>query len=154
MTEGSTLLRDRLAAEYVSRDSVTPGTRFVLTSDVRVRSPRIEAVQAVARQTSDLAKAGVVLAAGEGSSSLVAPYFLFTKLNVIKPEMVAEATANARIAALQFVHDSGVALGPLVSASQGQVEILPFDPTPGAQEELQPTKTVRLVSTVTYAVGP
>ena len=39
------------------------------------------------------------------------PQFIFTRLNDIKPEMIAEATQEARKAAMQFAEDSGSTVG-------------------------------------------
>ena len=49
----------------------------------------------------DLVDPGVVLISGEEYGP-GGPTFLFTKLNDLKPAMIAEATANARAAAEQF----------------------------------------------------
>src|SRR3546814_8940667 len=56
---------------------------------------------------------------GEGSM----PEFDYTKLNDIKPALIAEATANARESAAQFAEDSGSRLGGIRSANQGVVTI-------------------------------
>jgi len=79
-----------------------------------------------------------------------APVYLFTKLNDIKPQMIAEATRNARAAAEQFAKDSGAKIGGIRRANQGLFEILPRDRAPQLTEETQIEKTVRVVSTVDY----
>jgi uncharacterized protein len=61
------------------------------------------------------------------------PTFVFTRLNQLKPSMVAEATANARTAAGQFAKDSRSALGDIRHANQGVFVILPRDQAPGRQ---------------------
>jgi hypothetical protein len=96
----------------------------------------------------DLIAAGVVLQASAGPGT--GPTFLFTGLNDLKPQMIAEATANARAAAQQFATDSGVELGGIRRASQGVFVILPRDPAPGVIEESQLHKTVRVVATIEY----
>ena len=78
------------------------------------------------------------------------PTFLFTRLNEIKPPMIAEATASARQAAEQFAKDSQSRLGSIRQANQGVFVILPRDQAPGASEESQRVKTVRVVTTVEY----
>ncbi len=80
------------------------------------------------------------------------PFYLFTRLNDIKPAMIAEATKNARAAAQQFAADSGSSLGAIRQASQGVFQILPRDAAPGQSEEKQIQKTVRVVSTVDYVL--
>ena len=55
------------------------------------------------------------------------PTYVFTGLNAIKPQMLAEATVNARAAAEQFAADIDGTLGGIRRASQGIFEILPID---------------------------
>ena len=80
------------------------------------------------------------------------PTFLFTKLDALKAPMIAEATAQARRAAEQFARDSKSGLGGIRSAAQGYFEILPRDQAPGLSQESQVVKTVRVVTTVAYAL--
>ena len=78
------------------------------------------------------------------------PVYLFTRLNEAKPEMVAEATRNARASAEQFAADSGSRLGGIRGASQGVFQILARDEAPGLAEPGQIAKRLRVVSTVEY----
>jgi hypothetical protein len=96
----------------------------------------------------ELVSAGIVLSSEEYRGG--GPTFLFTKLNDIKPAMIAEATANAREAAEQFAKDSRTSLRGIRQANQGVFVILPRDQAAGIPEETQVTKTVRVVSTVEY----
>lgn len=47
----------------------------------------------------------------------------YTKLNEIKPQMIEEATKNARKAAEKFAKDLGSKLGKIKNATQGQFVI-------------------------------
>jgi hypothetical protein len=78
------------------------------------------------------------------------PTFLFTRLNELKPAMIAEATAAAREAAEQFAADAKTTLGGIRQANQGIFVILPRDQASGITEESQLYKTVRVVATVDY----
>jgi hypothetical protein len=70
--------------------------------------------------------------------------YLFTRLNEIKPEMIEEATRNAREVALKFAEDSQSSLGKIKRASQGQFSI-------SARDTNNPhVKRIRVVSTVEY----
>jgi len=89
----------------------------------------------------------VVLSSDYGPSG---PLYLFSRLNEIKPEMIAEATAAAREAAEQFARDASADVGDLRRANQGVFEIRARDQAAGIPEEQQPVKTVRVVSTVEY----
>jgi len=76
--------------------------------------------------------------------------YLFTKLNDVKPAMIAEATKRAREGAEQFAADSGSHVGGIRRASQGLFQILARDDTPGTSEQRQINKTVRVVTTIDY----
>jgi hypothetical protein len=78
---------------------------------------------------------------------------VFTGLNKLKPEMIGEATARAREGAEQFARDSRSSIGGIRRASQGVFEILPRDQADGISEASQITKTVRVVSTIDYALN-
>ncbi|MCF0175103.1 MAG: SIMPL domain-containing protein, partial [Bacteroidales bacterium] len=70
----------------------------------------------------------------------------YTELNSIKPEMIAEATKNARLAAEKFAEDSGSKVGKIMNASQGQFSIENRDPyTPFI-------KKIRVVTSMTYSI--
>ena len=68
----------------------------------------------------------------------------FTELNSIKPEMIAEATQNAREAAKKFADDSDSSLGKIKTARQGQFSIEDRDATTPY------IKKVRVVTSLTY----
>ncbi|MFL5338080.1 MAG: SIMPL domain-containing protein [Geminicoccaceae bacterium] len=123
-------------------------SRFVVAETLVVRSPDVDGVAALAQRVGELVSAGVVLSS-EGSSA-AGPVYLFTGLNRAKPEMVAEATRNARDSAEQFATDSGSRLGGIRSASQGVFQILARDEAPGLLEPYQIAKRLRVVSTVEY----
>jgi hypothetical protein len=127
------------------------GPRFVIQQTLMVRSPNPEVVMAASQHVSELVAAGVVLSAS-GEYGMGGPTFVFTRLNQLKPSMVAEATANARAAAEQFAKDSRSGLGEIRRANQGVFVILPRDQAPGINESGQLQKIVRLVSTVQYAL--
>ena len=91
-------------------------------------------------------QAGVVLTSGQEYGP-GGPTYLFTRLNDLKPEMLAEATARAREAAQEFALASGSRVGKIRRANQGVFQILPRDPAPGLQEQNQLHKTVRVVTT-------
>jgi hypothetical protein len=91
-------------------------------------------------KSGELVKQGIVLASNYGSGT----EFLFTGLNLIKPEMIAAATANAREAAEQFARDSGSRVGTIRSARQGLFSIRNRD------ANTPEIKIVRVVTTVDY----
>ncbi|MBC7788724.1 MAG: SIMPL domain-containing protein [Anaerolineae bacterium] len=125
------------------------GSRYVIRQTVVVRSPNPDRVLSASQRVGELVNAGVVLSSG-GEYGSGGPTFIFTKLNELKPPMIAEATARAREAAEQFARDSRSALGGIRRANQGVFEILPRDQAPGIAEGSQIVKTVRVVSTVEH----
>ena len=76
--------------------------------------------------------------------------YLFTGLNDIKPQMLEEATKNARSAALEFAKSSGSKVGKIRRANQGVFSILPREQGGNSVEWQQIDKTVRVVSTIEY----
>jgi hypothetical protein len=125
-------------------------SRYVITLTLMVRTGAPERIQAASQAMGDLVAAGVVLQSGGGWGA--GPTYLFTRLNDLKPEMLAEANANARKAAEEFARSSRSRVGAIRRASQGVFEILPRDQAPGVMEGSQVQKTLRVVSTVDYAL--
>jgi hypothetical protein len=76
------------------------------------------------------------------------PTYVFTRLNAVRPAMIAEATAAARTGAEQFAKDSGAPLGPIRQATQGSFEILSRDEVDSETSSLN--KKVRVVATISY----
>jgi hypothetical protein len=137
---------DAAANPYMERQGPN---RYSVTQTLMVRSDNPRLVLAASQAVGDLVAQGVVISSGPewGSGG---PTFLFTRLNDLKPEMIAEATGRAREAAETFSSDSGSRLGGIRRANQGIFEILPRDQAAGVQQENQLMKTVRVVSTVEY----
>ena len=124
-----------------------PGKRFIITQTLMARTSDPKLIMGASQDVGKLVEAGVVLSTGDYGT---APTYVFTRLNDLKPEMIAEATKNARQAGEQFAKDSGSKLGKIRRAYQGTFEILPRDRAPGIMENIQLGKTVRVVSTLEY----
>jgi hypothetical protein len=125
-----------------------PGNRFIINQTLMVRTNDPTLILNASQDVGKLVEAGVVLSTGDGYGS--GPTYVFTRLNDLKPEMIADATGNARQAGEQFAKDSGSKLGKIRRAFQGTFEILPRDRAPGIMENIQLGKTVRVVSTIEY----
>ena len=139
VTLGRLEVADTRSREYASQ---TGGPRFILAQTVIVRTTDVPRVEATTRALNDLVRQGVVLQDFQG------PSYIFTKLNDVRPAMIAEATAAARSGAEQFAKDSGAPLGPIKTAGQGSFEILSRDCT--GDEASTPNKKVRVVTTISY----
>ena len=94
-------------------------------------------------KVGDRVKAGQTIAIVGGDYRFNVSYE-FTGLNEVKPEMIEEATRNARAAAEKFAKDSDSSLGKIRNASQGQFSITNRD------ENTPYIKTVRVVTTINY----
>ena len=123
-------------------------SRFIINQVLMVRSDQPQQIRDASQSVGELVDAGVVLSASGGPG--YGPTFLFTRLNDLKPEMIAEATASARRAAEQFASDSSSRLGGIRRANQGVFVILPRDRAMGINEQGQLNKTLRVVSTISY----
>ena len=130
---------DRRSREYISQDG---GPRFILAQTVVVRTSDVGRVQETTRALNELVRQGVVLQDFNG------PSYIFTRLNEVRPAMIAEATAAARSGAAQFAQDSGAPLGPIRQATQGSFEILPREGYGDSSQS--PDQRVRVVTTITY----
>jgi uncharacterized protein len=139
------VVADKQAQTYSGQDS--GGPRYVLSQAFIVRTNTIADMMAASQNIAQLLKDGVVLGQPNGGWN-PSPQYIFTKLNDIKPEMIAQATQNAREAAEQFAKDSGQEVGQIRSANQGVFEILARDSAVAEGET--PDKTIRVVSTVDY----
>jgi hypothetical protein len=137
---------DVLANPY--RSGTTGENRYIIALTVMVRSTDPHVIEEASQYVGELVEAGVVLSSQGGYDS--GPTYLFRGLNDIKPEMIAEATAEARRSAEQFATDSGSRIGKIRRANQGVFVILPRDRAPGIMEGNQLQKTVRVVSTIEY----
>lgn len=76
------------------------------------------------------------------------PAYYFTKLNDIKPEMLRDATKNARIAANEFAQNAGATVGRIRDARQGSFYIRDAGEEYGDTQKID--KDVRVVTTITF----
>lgn len=120
--------------------------RFTVRQRMTLRSNDIKRAQAAVKRQFELVRRGVVLEEGSGMA------YTFTKLNAIKPAMVAAATKDARASAEQFAKDSGTSVGTIKSATQGYFEITARDGDSGGGWGVSdtPYKKVRVVTTVDF----
>ncbi len=119
---------------------------FTVRQRMTLRSQDIKRAQDAVRRQFELVRRGVILEEGSGMA------FTFTRLNDIKPPMVAAATKDARAAAEQFAKDSGAEVGAIKSATQGYFTIEARDGDSGGGWGVSdtPYKKVRVVTTVDF----
>jgi len=138
-------VNDALANPYSSGQIQN---RYIITQTLMVRTEKPELFRKASQKIGELVDAGVILPATYGPES--GPNYFFTRLNDIKPEMIAEATAAAREAAEKFAKDSGSELGGIRKANQGVFVIRSRNPSPSMSTGSEFYKTVRVVSTIQY----
>jgi uncharacterized protein len=92
---------------------------YELSQEVQVRSTDVRRVTEIARSITGLIKDGVML---ESES----PRYLYTKLADLKIDMLAEATKDATARARQIAGNSGAALGAILDARMGVMQINPI----------------------------
>lgn len=138
ITNGAPQVNDLWTNEY--RDNVNR-QRYNVTSVTTVSSSDVAKVRALMTRTGELLSQGIAIAPNDYNYPI---QFDFTSLNKIKPQMIEQATKNAREAAEKFAKDSESKLGKIKSAQQGLFSIEDRDSnTPYIKE-------VRVVTTVDY----
>jgi uncharacterized protein len=144
---------DKLARDYESNQPIK--LRYLVSTSLVVRTPNVPAVRSAVGATEELLKSGVILDA-ERDQGRANPRFIVSRFNELRPQLLADATKNARTTAEQFASDSGATVGRIRSANQGNIQIFgsdgndesaPFSPTS------TPAKKIRVVSTFEFELN-
>lgn len=133
------VLTDRSAQRYGGNEN--PEFRYISSQTATLYLEDVDRVRDVMSRLVELGKQGVTLS---GDEYQIRPEFLFNSLNDIKPEMIEQATKEARQVAEKFAEDSNSKLGKIKTASQGQFSISPRD------NNTPHIKNIRVVSTIVY----
>jgi hypothetical protein len=142
---------DKLAREYGQSQGTEP-MRYLVTAALVVTTLNVDLVTKAVGATEELLKAGVILD-GQQDGGPANPRYTITTFNALRPQLLADATKNARATAQQFAADSGAQVGRIHSANQGAIQIFgsdgndesaPYSPTS------TPMKKIRVVSTVEF----
>ena len=129
---------DRLADSY---NAENVRVRYNVTNVIVVTSSKVDQVRKLIDRQTDLMKEGVAVVAENYQYQTTYEY---TDLNAVKPEMIAEATRNAREAADKFAADSQSRLGKIKTARQGQFTIEDRD------QYTPYIKNIRVVTSIDY----
>ena len=117
--------------------------RYNVTTVITVTSSKVDLVRSLISEQGELLKQGIAITGGDYRYNITYDY---TGLNDEKPQMIEEATKNAREAAQKFAKDSDSELGKIKRASQGQFSINDRDAnTPYI-------KRIRVVTTIDYSL--
>lgn len=152
LTVNAVNVTDRSAQQY---NSNVHAPRYVVQQTVTVQSGDVDKVAQATTKTGDLIAAGVVIGSAGGGVT-----YKFGGLNTLKPDMITEATRNARASADRFAADSGSQVGSIRSANQGVFSISAANAGPavgdeagyGADQQADASvmKKIRVVATIDY----
>jgi hypothetical protein len=124
--------------------------KLTVSRSIQLRTNDVMKARAAYARQAELLRDGVELS---GTNIT----YTFTRLNDLKPTMIAEATRNARQSAEQFARDSGVEVGRLKSASQGYFSVGARDGEDcedcSSSGGSSPFQKVRVVTTIDYDLG-
>ena len=123
-------------------DSSKRAFNYVAKQNILIRSNKIQDVMNASKNTSQLLGKGIAISSDYDNKV----NYYFNGLNQIKPQMIEEATKNARIAAEQFARDSQSKVGKIQTATQGLFSI------EAAAPGLEHKKNVRVVTTIVYTL--
>lgn len=132
-------ITDKSAQQYGNYPSAE--FRYTALQTITVYSKNVDNIRNLMTDLAKLGKKGIVF---NGDNYDVQTEYIFNRLNEIKPEMIEEATRNARDVAQKFATDSQSKLGKIKKAAQGQFTI-------SSRDKNNPhIKLIRVVSTVEY----
>lgn len=124
--------------------------RVIVSRSIQLRSTDVMKVRDAYARQSELIRDGVPISGSNVS-------YVFTKLNDLKPGMIAEANLTARRSAEQFARDSGAEVGRIKTASQGYFSVGARDGEAcdecGSSGGSSPYQKVRVVTTIDYDLG-
>lgn len=118
--------------------------RYIVTQAITVNSKNVDKVIALRENQVALLRQNIAISA---DLYQYPTQFLFTALNDVKPEMIEEATENARLSAEKFAADSGSELGKIKTASQGQIIIEDRD------QYTPQIKKIRVTTSIEYTLN-
>ncbi|MBC2838946.1 SIMPL domain-containing protein [Robiginitalea sp. SC105] len=140
VTRGGANISDAQANIYNSNAQYS-AFRYLAKSELTVRTSDIEKLQRSLDASLGLLSEGILF----GSKNEWQPVeYIYTGLNEIKPEMIEEATKNAREVADKFARDSDSEVGEIRVARQGLFTISDRD------ANTPQIKKVRVVSTIDF----
>lgn len=134
---GNTSVEDQWASVYGERK---PASRYCVRHTMVIATADVERVLSCMESQNELLGQGVVLNSYQWNTD-----YQFRGLNELKPEMIEEATKNARAVAQKFADDAQCSLGTIRRASQGQFSV-------DADNNQPWMKHVRVVTTVDYTL--
>ncbi|MGL1930750.1 MAG: SIMPL domain-containing protein [Desulfotalea sp.] len=127
--------------EYRDENQKLVDETHQLIGTISIESSKVNLVNKVRSKVNKLIAKGIDI---ENRT----PFYRFTKLNEIKPQMLSEATKNARVAANQFAQNANVIVGGIRNAKQGNFFVRDAGEEYGDTVKIE--KDVRVVTTITF----
>ncbi len=109
---------------------------YQLTENVRVQSPDVQKITGLAQSTAALVQLGVPF-------STQALNYYYTKLQQLRPKLLASATRDAQNRAKRITASVGGSVGQLVSMTEEPFEVTPVDSAQVSNGGLYDTSTIR-----------
>lgn len=134
ITPGTVSVSDNWSSYYGTR----PEYHYTISASVVISTDKVDLVRNNQNCASKLLAHGIILSAEEWNVD-----YQYNGLSQLKPEMIEEATKNARAVAQKFADDANCRLRGIRHASQGQFTVEADDNCPWI-------KHVRVVTTVDY----
>lgn len=132
---------DYRRSEFRDEDQNLVEEKYLLVGSVEVETDQVRLLATARSEMNELISRGIDIKNN-------APSYYFTKLNEIKPDMLKEATTNARLAANEFAANAGVQVGGIRDARQGGFVIRDVGESYGDTNKIE--KDVRVVTTITF----
>ncbi len=137
---------DKLTNEY-SNNQGEDKARFILTGKYTVKSKNVDQVATALGHLDELQAQGILLDSDGGAN----PSYALTNFNdQLRPLLLDQATANAKVTAEQMAKKLGVKVGKLRSANQGVIQIFGADQDSEYGGEGAIQKKLRVVSTFEF----
>lgn len=127
--------------EYRDDNQKIVEQRHSLYGSMTINTEHVDHVASVRAKVNALISEGIDLTS-------YTPRYLFTQLNDIKPEMLREATQNAKTAANEFAQVADVKVGSIKDAYQGNFSITDLGESYSDDQKLM--KKVRVVTTISF----
>lgn len=137
---------DKLTNEY-SNNQGEDKARFILTGKYTVKSKNVDQVATALGHLDELQAQGILLDSDGGAN----PSYALTNFNdQLRPLLLDQATANAKVTAEQMAKKLVVKVGKLRSANQGVIQIFGADQDSEYGGEGAIQKKLRVVSTFEF----
>ncbi|MDM5270641.1 SIMPL domain-containing protein [Sulfurovum sp. zt1-1] len=127
--------------EFRDRDQKLVDQQHQLSNDIEIQTKKVDLISSVRSSMNKLIAKGIDINNFE-------PEYRFTSLNDIKPDMLKEATQNARVAANEFAQNAGIKVGSIRSAIQGNFVIRDVGEDYSDTKKID--KYVRVVTSITF----